>query len=75
MRCTCAAPKHPAQHRALHTGRMTFSAWTGIVEGLNYRVKLTIRKAYGFRTLEAAQIALYHALACLPEPELTHEFC
>jgi transposase len=50
-----------------------FSA--GIVEGLNYRVKLTIRKAYGFRTLKAAEIALYHALGRLPEPKLTHEFC
>lgn len=48
---------------------------SGIVEGLNYRIKLTIRKAYGFRTLEAAEIALYHALGHLPEPELTHEFC
>jgi transposase len=53
--------------------RKEFSA--GIVEGLNYRVKLTIRKAYGFRTLEAAEIALYHALGRLPEPKLTHEFC
>lgn len=50
-----------------------FSA--GIVEGLNYRVKLTIRKAYGFRTLDAGEIALYHALGHLPEPRLTHEFC
>jgi transposase len=47
----------------------------GIVEGLNYRVKLTIRKAYGFRTLEAAEIALYHTLGRLPEPKLAHEFC
>jgi transposase len=53
--------------------RKEFSS--GIVEGLNYRVKLTIRKAYGFRTLEAAEIARYHALGRLPEPELTHEFC
>lgn len=48
---------------------------SGIVEGLNYRVKLTIRKAYGFRTLGTAEIALYHALGRLPEPKLTHEFC
>ena len=48
---------------------------SGIVEGLNYRIKLTIRKAYGFRTLEAAEIALYHALGHLPEPKLTHELC
>jgi len=50
-----------------------FSA--GIVEGLNYKIKLTLRKAYGFRELETAEIALYHALGKLPEPELTHEFC
>ena len=48
---------------------------SGIVEGLNYRIKLTIRKAYGFRTLQAAEIALYHTLGRLPEPQLTHEFC
>ena len=48
---------------------------SGIVEGLNYRIKLTLRKAYGFRTLDAAPIALYHALGRLPEPELAHKFC
>ena len=48
---------------------------SGIVEGLNYRIKPTIRKAYGFRTLQAAEIALYHTLGRLPEPQLTHEFC
>ena len=48
---------------------------SGIVEGLNYRIKLTIGREYGFRTLEAAEIALYHALGRLPEPQLTHEFC
>jgi len=53
--------------------RKEFSS--GIVEGLNYRIKLTIRKAYGFRKLETAEIALYHALGRLPEPELAHEFC
>lgn len=48
---------------------------SGIVEGLNYKIKLTIRKAYGYRELEVAEIAIYHALGRLPEPELTHEFC
>jgi len=47
----------------------------GIVEGLNYRIKLTIRKAHGYRTLDAAQVALYHTLGRLPEPKLAHEFC
>jgi transposase len=48
---------------------------SGIVEGLNYKIKLTIRKAYGFSSLETAEIAIYHALGELPEPEITHEFC
>ena len=47
----------------------------GIVEGLNAKVKLTTRKAYGFRTFNAIEIALYHALGNLPEPEFTHRFC
>ena len=46
-----------------------------IVQGLNYKIKLTIRKAYGYRTLEVAETAIYHALADLPEPKLAHEFC
>lgn len=48
---------------------------SGIVEGLNYKIKLTIRKAYGYRELKVAEIAIYHALGQLPEPELTHRFC
>jgi transposase len=48
---------------------------SGVVEGLNYNVKLTMRKAYGFRTYEAAELALYHRLGQLPEPPLTHRFC
>jgi transposase len=47
----------------------------GVVEGLNYNVKLTMRKAYGFRSEAAVKVALYHRLGALPEPEFTHEFC
>jgi len=47
----------------------------GIVEGLNNKAKLTMRKAYGFRTEKAISIALYHQLGDLPEPEFTHRFC
>ena len=46
----------------------------GTVEGFNNKAKLTTRKAYGFRTFDAAEIALYHSLGALPEPESTHEF-
>jgi transposase len=47
----------------------------GAVEGLNLKVKLTTRKAYGFRTFKAIEIALLHALGDLPEPKTAHEFC
>lgn len=47
---------------------------SGIVEGLNNKAKVTMRKAYGFRTFRITEIALYHALGKLPEPQLTHRF-
>lgn len=47
---------------------------SGVVEGLNNKVKLTIRKSYGFRTFKATEIALYHTLGKLPEPLLIHRF-
>jgi transposase len=47
----------------------------GMVEGFNNKAKLTTRKSYGFRSNETLQIALYHSLAALPEPNFTHKFC
>lgn len=47
---------------------------SGIVEGLNNKAKVATRKAYGFKTLERAEIALYHQLGKLPEPLITHRF-
>jgi len=47
----------------------------GIVEGLNGRVKLRFRKAFGFRTFRAMEVALYHELGDLPEPQVAHRFC
>lgn len=52
--------------------RGTISA--GVVEGLNYNAKLTMKKAYGFRTPQGVTMALYHRLGALPEPEFTHRF-
>ena len=46
----------------------------GVVEGLNNKTKLTTKKAYGFSTFRALEIALYHTLGNLPEPEFTHKF-
>ena len=47
---------------------------SGVVEGLNNKVKVTMRKSYGFRTFRITEIALYHGLGKLPEPELPHRF-
>jgi transposase len=47
---------------------------SGVVEGLNNKAKVTMRKSYGFRTFRVLELALYHSLGKLPEPELTHEF-
>jgi len=47
---------------------------SGVVEGLNNKAKVTMRKSYGFRTFRILELALYHSLGKLPEPELTHEF-
>ncbi len=47
---------------------------SGIVEGLNRNVNLATRKAYGYRTFDALQVALYHTLGDLPEPKSTHQF-
>jgi transposase len=52
--------------------RKTYSS--GVVEGLNRKVNLITRKAFGFRSLQALQTALYHTLGCLPEPAVTHKF-
>ncbi len=46
----------------------------GPVEGLNNKLKVTFRKAYGIRTFPATETALYHSLGKLPEPKRAHEF-
>ena len=48
---------------------------SGIVEGLNRKINLVTRKAYGYRSYDVLKIALFHTLGDLPEPELTHSFC
>lgn len=47
----------------------------GSVEGLNNKIRVVTRRSYGFRTYDAMEIALYHTLGRLPEPESTHRFC
>jgi transposase len=52
--------------------RKQFSS--GVIEGLNNKAKVSMRKAYGFRTFRATELALYHVLGKLPEPKLAHRF-
>ena len=52
--------------------RKEFSS--GVIEGLNNQAKVTMRKSYRFRTFRVTELALYHSLGKLPEPELTHRF-
>lgn len=69
--------------RTLHAHRPLLLNWfrakgavsAGTVEGFNNKAKLTLRKSYGFRTYTAMEMALYHALGALPEPQVTHRFC
>jgi transposase len=47
---------------------------SGSVEGMNYKVKLAMKKAYGYRSLDVTKTVLYHQLGKLPEREFTHRF-
>jgi hypothetical protein len=47
---------------------------SGIVEGLNNKLKLVTRKSYGFRSAEPLKIALYHAIRDFPTPPLARRF-
>ena len=43
---------------------------SGVVEGLNNKAKVTMRKSYGFRTFRCLELALYHSPGKLPEPRI-----
>ena len=47
---------------------------SGTVEGLNRKVNLVTRKAYGYKNYDVLKIALYHTMGQLPVPESTHRF-
>ena len=46
-----------------------------VTEGLNHKARVSLGRAYGHRSYDVMQIAMYHTLAELPEPPLTHRFC
>ena len=47
---------------------------SGAVEGMNRKINLITRRAYGFKSFETLRIALFHTLGDLPEPDCTHRF-
>ena len=66
-----AAPPSRTHHQLVQ-GKKQFN--NGMVEGLNLKWNLTVRKAFVFRTFNALQMASFHQLGDLAEPQLTHEF-
>ena len=46
----------------------------GTVEGFNNKVKLIMRRAFGFSSFSHLEVALYHNLGNLKEPAMTHSF-
>jgi len=48
---------------------------SGAVEGLNNKIRVVTRRSFGFRTYKAMEMALFHTLGRLPEPESAHRFC
>jgi len=66
--------RHQSELLNWFLARGSFAA--GATEGFNNKARITTRMAYGFRTYLHAEIALYHRLGSLPEPDwLTHRFC
>jgi transposase len=47
---------------------------SGVVEGLNNKAKVTNEKIVRLSHLRVLELALYHSLGKLPEPESTHDF-
>ena len=47
---------------------------SGTVEGLNNKVKVTMRQTNGYRTLRVAEISRYHTHGKLPELQMAHRF-
>lgn len=65
------------QHKALmmnwFKAKKVYSS--GSVEGLNRKINLVTRKAYGYKSVDVLKVALFHTMGRLPEPEMTHRFC
>ena len=47
---------------------------SGVVEGLNGKAKLAMKKAFGYKKFHVVEISLYHTLGNLPVPEKAHKY-
>jgi hypothetical protein len=76
MNPACLWAGHGVPHRdlILNYFRAKKEYSSGVVEGLNTKVKLVTRKSYGYRMAATIKIARFHALGRLPEPEIAHRF-
>jgi transposase len=63
------------RHLILNWSRAGGTISANAVEGFNGKAKLPTRKAFGFRTPQGSEIALFRVLGRLPEPDFTHRFC
>ena len=39
---------------------------SGVVEGLNNKLRIVLRRSYGFRSYDSVTTALYHAMGTCP---------
>ena len=63
------------RHLILNWFRAEGTISAGVFEGSKGVVKLTTRKASGFRTASGMEMTLFHVLGRLPEPESAHRCC
>jgi transposase len=61
-------------HLILNWFRAGGAISSGAVEGLNNKLKIVLRRSYGFRSYDSVTTALYHAMGKLPEPKFSHQF-
>jgi transposase len=63
------------EHLLMNWFRAKGEISNGAVEGLNNKIRVVTRRSFGFRTYKAMEMALFHTLGRLPEPESAHKFC
>lgn len=63
------------EHLLMNWFRAKGEISSGAVEGLNNKIRVVTRRSFGFRTYKAMEMALFHTLGRLPEPESAHKFC